>query len=122
MTEENEIVWEAEEVSGCQFMGGTNVQSSQQPPMQSSSTATTKRDKLPVRKNLGVKIRGKSNHFASVKLNQSSSVSTPVIVKGGLNFVTVSNLQSAQGNHKRKNIGEVEKGDGSVGKGKKPKK
>ncbi|KAL0343001.1 UNVERIFIED_CONTAM: hypothetical protein Sangu_1187500 [Sesamum angustifolium] len=50
-------------------------------------------------KNVGLKLVGKSNNISSVNVNvtQSSRINSPIIVRGGMNFITLPNLRAALG-------------------------
>ncbi|KAL0458866.1 UNVERIFIED_CONTAM: hypothetical protein Slati_0513800 [Sesamum latifolium] len=80
-----------------QFSSQPTQASASNEPAQNRGT----RQKLPVRmplKNKQTKPT-RSTRIASVKINQSTSnVHTPVIVRGGMNFITLSNLRASFSN------------------------
>ncbi|KAG8377940.1 hypothetical protein BUALT_Bualt08G0086100 [Buddleja alternifolia] len=51
--------------------------------------------------NVGFEIGGTSNTISSINVTQSSSARTPVIVRGGMNFITVPNLRATIGSQNR---------------------
>ncbi|KAL0372254.1 UNVERIFIED_CONTAM: hypothetical protein Scaly_0907000 [Sesamum calycinum] len=58
-------------------------------------------------KNVGLKLCGKSNNMSSINVTQSSRINSPVIVKGGMNFITLPNLKATLGTQ------QIEKGQSS---------
>ncbi|KAL0395068.1 UNVERIFIED_CONTAM: hypothetical protein Slati_4473000 [Sesamum latifolium] len=60
-------------------------------------------------KNVGLKLVGKSNNISSANVNitQASRINSPIIVRGGMNFITLSNLRTTLGTQ------QTEKGQSS---------
>ncbi|KAG8363949.1 hypothetical protein BUALT_Bualt19G0075500 [Buddleja alternifolia] len=63
--------------------------------------------------NVGFEIGGTSNTVSSINVTQSSSAKTPVIVRGGMNFIIVPNLRAIIRSQNR--MGAPKKIGGKVG-------
>ncbi|KAG8374214.1 hypothetical protein BUALT_Bualt11G0107800 [Buddleja alternifolia] len=61
---------------------------------------TQTKEKLQVRRpsKKGVNIGGTSNRIASVNINQGPTIHTPMLIKGGKNYITLTNLRASSGN------------------------
>ncbi|KAK6127151.1 hypothetical protein DH2020_039116 [Rehmannia glutinosa] len=73
-------------------------------PCNVPSQCSAKTSKLHVKRKKGstsggVNVSGHTNRVSSITVGQTSNVNTPFIVRGGVNYITMTNLRSAIGNH-----------------------